>query len=106
MHFILSAVSKGRKDEHEKEKRQFFRPRAVRGCHHPDRHQDFKLIKEHLALERDIIIKGLERMQMKARSLTSLEILNLFYGFYNSDSLKTQEITKETLQALLKNNYV
>lgn len=73
---------------------------------HTERHQDMKLIKEHLNLEKDIIIKGLERMQMKARSITSLEILNLFYGFYNPESLKTQAITKEAVDALLKNNYV
>jgi len=73
---------------------------------HNERHQDMKLIKEHLNLEKDIIIKGLERMQMKARSITGLEILNLFYGFYNPECLKTQAITKETVEALLKNNYV
>ena len=73
---------------------------------HTERHQDMKLIKEHLNLEKDIIIKGLERMQMKARSITGLEILNLFYGFYNPESLKTQTITRETVEALLKNNYV
>jgi len=73
---------------------------------HTERHQDMKLIKEHLNLEKDIIIKGLERMQMKARSLTGLEILNLFYGFYNPESLKTQALTRETVEALLKNNYV
>lgn len=73
---------------------------------HTERNQDMKLIKEHLNLEKDIIIKGLERMQMKARSLTGLEILNLFYGFYNPENLKTQAITRETVEALLKNNYV
>lgn len=73
---------------------------------HTERHQDMKLIKEHLNLERDIIIKGLERMQMKARSITGIEILNLFYGFYNPESLKTQALTRETVEALLKNNYV
>ena len=73
---------------------------------HTERHQDLKLIKEHLNLEKDIIIKGLEHMQMKARSVTGLEILNLFYGFYNPESLKTQAITRETVEALLKNNYV
>lgn len=73
---------------------------------HTERHQDMKLIKEHLNLEKDIIIKGLERMQMKARSITGLEILNLFYGFYNPESLKTQAITRETVEAILKNNYV
>jgi hypothetical protein len=73
---------------------------------HTERHQDMKLIKEHLNLEKDIVIKGLERMQMKARSLTGIEILNLFYGFYNPESLKTQALTRETVEALLKNNYV
>jgi len=73
---------------------------------HTERHQDMKLIKEHLNLEKDIIVKGLERMQMKARSITGLEILNLFYGFYNPESLKTQAITRETVEAILKNNYV
>ena len=73
---------------------------------HTERHQDMKLIKEHLNLEKDIIIKGLERMQMKARSITGLEILNLFYGFYNPESLKTQAITRETVETILKNNYV
>lgn len=73
---------------------------------HSDRHQDWKLIKEHLSLETDIITKGLERMQMKARTLTSLEILNLFYSFYNTESIKTQALTKETISALLRNSYV
>jgi len=73
---------------------------------HTEHHQDMKLIKEHLALERDIIVKGLERMQMKARTLTGIEILNLFYTFYNAESMKTQALTKETVEALLKNNYV
>lgn len=73
---------------------------------HTERHQDMKLIKEHLNLEKDIIIKGLERMQMKARSIKGLEILNLFYGFYNPESMKTQALTRETVEALLKNNYV
>ena len=73
---------------------------------HTERHQDWKLIKEHLSLEEDIIIKGLERMQMKARALNGIEILNLFYTFYNSESMKTQALTKETVEALLKNNYV
>jgi len=73
---------------------------------HPEHHQDWKLIKEHLNLEKDIIIKGLEHMQMKARAINGIEIINLFYGFYNQESIKTQALTSETFQALLKNNYV
>lgn len=68
--------------------------------------EDMKLIKEHLILETDIVIKGLERMQMKARVIPGIEILNLFYSFYNSDSLKTQPLTKDTVETLLRNNYV
>src|SRR3989344_1439491 len=71
-----------------------------------EKSQDLKLIKEHLNLEKDIVTKGLERMQMKARSLTIIEILNMFYSFYNTESIKTQELTKETLKALLQNNNV
>lgn len=73
---------------------------------HAEHYQDWKLIKEHLSLQKDIIVKGLERMQMKARPLSGIEILNLFYTFYNSESMKTQALTKETVEALLKNNYV
>jgi len=68
--------------------------------------EDMKLIKEHLSLETDIIIKGLERMQIKARVIPGIEILNLFYSFYNSESLKTQPLTKDTVETLLRNNYV
>lgn len=74
--------------------------------HHTDRSHDMKLIKEHLYLNRDIVVKGLERMNMKAWELTSLEVLNLFYSFYNPESIKTQELTHETITALMKYNYV
>jgi len=74
--------------------------------HHTDSREDWNVIKEHLNLSRDIVVKGLERMQMKAKALSSLEVLNLFYTFYNPESVKTQIISKETLSALFKNNYV
>ena len=74
--------------------------------HNPERSEDWKLIKEHLNLNLDIITKGLERMQMKAKPLTSLEIINLFYAFYNFGSLKTQPLTRDSLEALLKHDYV
>lgn len=73
---------------------------------HTEKHQDWQVIKEHLNLNRDIVVKGLERMQMKARMLTSIDLINLFYSFYNPDSVKTQAITKETLSVLLRHNYV
>lgn len=74
--------------------------------HNSEKNEDWKLIKEHLNLNRDIVIKGLERMQMKAKTLTSLEVINLFYTFYNPESVKTQAISKEALSALFTHNYV
>lgn len=74
--------------------------------HNTDRGEDWKLIKEHLNLNMDIVMKGLERIQMRAKPLTSLEIINLFYAFYNGDNLKTQPVTRESLEALLKHDYV
>ena len=74
--------------------------------HHTDRSEDWSLIKEHLNLNRDIVTKGLERMQMRVRPLTSIEMINLFYAFYNPDNLKTQPITKQSLEALFKHDYV
>jgi len=71
-----------------------------------DKGEDWTLIKEHLNLNRDIVIKGLERMQMKAWALSGLEIINLFYAFYNPDNLKTQPITRQSLEALFKYDYV
>lgn len=73
---------------------------------HPERNQDMNAIKEHLNLERDIVIKGLEKIQMKARTLTGIEILNLFYSFYNPESIKTQALTKETVEAINKYDYI
>lgn len=74
--------------------------------HLTERNEDWELIKEHLNLNRDIVTKGLERMQMKARTLTGLEIINLFYTFYNEDVAKTQPITKQSLKALFRYSYV
>ncbi len=74
--------------------------------HHTDRNEDWSLVKEHLNLNRDIVTKGLERMQMRVRPLTSIEMINLFYAFYNPDNLKTQPITKQSLEALFRHDYV
>jgi hypothetical protein len=68
--------------------------------------KDFSLIKEQLKLNTDIITHGLEKLGMKTKQLHSLELLDLFYGFYNSDQLKTQALNKETIKALSQNYYV
>jgi hypothetical protein len=66
---------------------------------------DFKLIKEQLSLNQDIVVKGIEKLGMKARALKSLEILDLFYSFYNPKQAKTQPITEETMRLLLNQPY-
>lgn len=71
-----------------------------------DKEKDFSLIKEQLKLNTDIICRGLEKLGMKPKLLHSLEVLDLFYGFYNSDQLKTQALNKETIKALSQNYYV
>jgi hypothetical protein len=63
------------------------------------------LVKEHLNLTRDLVIKGLERLGMRARQLESLELLDLFYSFYNPGQIKTAELKGHTIEALIRHNY-
>ena len=70
-----------------------------------DKNRDFAVVREHLNLQRSIVTRGLEKLGMKARTLESLELLDLFYTFYNSSSAKTQELKGHTIEALLTNNY-
>jgi len=73
---------------------------------HLEKNSDFNLIKEQIHLNRDIVARGLEKLGMKARQLDSLEVLDLFYSFYNPSQIKTQELKGQTIEILLKNNYV
>ncbi|HUD06949.1 MAG TPA: TraC family protein [Candidatus Saccharimonadales bacterium] len=61
---------------------------------------DFEVIKEQLMLSSDIIAKGLARLGMQSRQLTSLEILDLFYSFYNPGQAKRQPLAKQTFELL------
>ena len=67
---------------------------------------DFELAKAQLHLTKDLVIKGLEKLGMKAKALDSLGYLDLFYRFYNPSQIKTQELKHQTLQALVEQNYV
>ena len=67
--------------------------------------KDFKVIKEQLNLSRDIVQRGLEKIGMKVKSLNTLEILDLFYSFYNTGQIKTQPL-KEDFVELTNNQYV
>jgi hypothetical protein len=66
---------------------------------------DFELVKEHLNLTADIVTKGVGRLGMQARELSSLEILDIFYSFYNPGQAKAQPLTNLALQ-LLHTSYV
>jgi len=63
---------------------------------------DFATVKEQLLLEQEIIIKGLEKIGMTARQLTSLEVLDLFYSFYRPEQAKIQPLA----QSLVRNTNV
>jgi len=62
--------------------------------------KDFDLIKEQLALTADIVMKGMNRMGMSARQLSSLETLDRFYSFYNPTAAKIQPLTDRALSAI------
>lgn len=71
----------------------------------PKEKGDFAFFKAQVLLKQDIVVKGLEKMGMKATPLDSLEILDLFYSFYNSKQSKVQELKAQTVQALLGDTY-
>lgn len=70
-----------------------------------DGKEDFAVIKEQLQLSADIVAKGLHRLGMQTKQLTSLEILDLFYSFYTLEQSKIQPLTHRTLH-LLKEAYL
>lgn len=69
------------------------------------RDSDFEAIQEELNLNADIVAKGLSRMGMQSRTLSSLEILDLFYSLYNPGQAKRQPITEQTMD-LLSRSYL
>ena len=71
-----------------------------------EKKQDFLMIKEQMGLLRKIFGNGLQKMGMKAKRLNSLEVLDLFYSFYNPDQTKTQELTSFTIKELVDRSYV
>ncbi|MCB9822486.1 hypothetical protein H6801_03945 [Candidatus Nomurabacteria bacterium] len=61
---------------------------------------DFDLIKEQLKIKVDIISKGMSRLGMHTKLLSSFEILDLFYGFYNPSMAKIQPLTEQALSLI------
>ena len=61
---------------------------------------DFNFVKEQINLSIDIVSKGLNRIGMRSREFTSLEVLNLFYSFYNPAQAKAQPLADQAMQLL------
>jgi hypothetical protein len=62
----------------------------------------FEAAQEQLSLSCDIVAKGLARLGVRTRKLDSLEVLNLFYSFYNPGHAKRQPLTGQTIELLRK----
>jgi hypothetical protein len=59
---------------------------------------DFEYVKEQLYLNCDIVGKGLARLGMQTLSLSSLEVLDLFYAYYNPAQSKRQPLSTQAFQ--------
>lgn len=70
-----------------------------------DKNNEFNVIKNQLILRTDILSKNLNRLGLATKLLSSLEIMDLFYSFFNLEQSKTQPITDYTIK-LLKEVYV
>jgi hypothetical protein len=66
---------------------------------------DFETIREQINLRVDIVMKGLARLGMHSRALSSLESLDLFYSFYNPEQAKAQPLTAQAL-TLLQTDFI
>lgn len=64
-----------------------------------EKKQDFDLIREQIGNLEDIIAKGLESMNMKVKTLDSLEVLQLFYNFYNPNLSRSQPLKEVKMYA-------
>lgn len=61
---------------------------------------DFELVQEQINIKLDIVSKGMMRIGMHTKELTSLEVLDLFYSFYSPVQAKIQPLTEQALQLI------
>lgn len=61
---------------------------------------DLNLVKEQIAVRADVVNKNLNRLSINGRQLNSLEIIDLFYSFYNPIKAKLQPISDQYLAIL------
>jgi hypothetical protein len=66
---------------------------------------DFNIVSEQLTLLQEIIAKGLEKIGMTTRKLSTLEVLDLFYSFYRPDQAKTQPLVNEIVRHTNEQSY-
>lgn len=62
----------------------------------------FEVVKDQLVLHTGIVESGLAKLGMHTHQLDSLELLDLFYTFYNPEQAKLQPLTVQTMQMLTK----
>ena len=68
--------------------------------YHATNKADFELVQEQINLKLDIVAKGMMRIGMHTKELTSLETLDLFYSFYSPTQAKLQPLTESALQRI------
>ena len=73
--------------------RQFYVVVSYRG----DKKQDFDIAKEQIGIRADIIAKGLMRLGIQSKSLSGLELVDMFYSFYSPRQAKSQPLSKDGL---------
>lgn len=73
---------------------------------HTERSHDFSLITQQIYLYRDIVSRGLERLGMKAKTVETQELLDLFYQLYNPQQAKNQKLNGATIDQVLQSLYV
>lgn len=61
---------------------------------------EFDVVQEQLSLKLDIVSKGMMRIGMHTKTLSSLEVLDLFYSFYSPAQAKIQPLTEQALQLI------
>lgn len=62
--------------------------------------KDSAVVREQLKLSVGIVSKGLGKLGMQSRKLSSIEALDLFYSFYNPGQAKRQPLKDQTMKIL------
>ena len=66
-------------------------------------HADFEIVKQQMKILASIVEKNMVRLGIRTRWLENLEILNLFYGFYNQTRAKNEPLKDQIINNLNNN---